>query len=772
MTYFVSFIYGASLFYVHRFFPNTSILISLILFAFFVVKKKHRVLPIAVFIIIAASGFFYAKASYAPEQPLSAIGGDSYFMNPGGFSYGKAAEIEGTNESSAGFFQKARAKINKNVRDNFSEDSAAFLMSIITGERNLLTKEAKDAFNATGLAHILSISGAHFGLLLFILFRIFRVSVKKLPYDLFVRLSLYLTPSQIAAILCVPFMIGYLGISGMSIPSLRAFIMISLFLFGLLIQRKGFWLNTLLFAAVIIILIQPDSILDLSFQLSFIAVLCIGLTTEQKSGSAEERKNDSSAIEQQSNRAAERLEQFKRFKRFKPLLIALLRYCSTALKISLAATIGTAPLVAYYFHYFSVISPLTNLIFTPVIGFAILPAALVLSFVSLVFNVFPLHSLIDAVTALVLASIKNTSQLSFVDIKIPAFPSILLITFYSGILVYIVVGNRREAMGDSKNSSENPITYSLWPIALPITISVVPIIIYAGIKIFEYEGMRITYLDVGQGDSAVVELPDKKTLVLDTGRKGFQTGGYLRYKGIKEIDALILSHGQSDHAGGTRYLLRNFKVHEIWDNGRLVLTPLHPPLDKGGIEGGYSPISENIKQRKLRRGDVIEGSGYRITVLHPYDGFYTLYSDDNDENNDSIALKIQGRKNAFLFSGDIEEEAEDDIAHMGEHLKSGVLKIPHHGSKTSTSQIFLSAVSPEVAVISVGRNNTYGHPHDETIEALEGIGIFRTDKDGAIGIKELPDGRLEVRTWREFQLSEAKTINEELTNFKKLFMVW
>ncbi|MBI5213428.1 MAG: DNA internalization-related competence protein ComEC/Rec2 [Nitrospirae bacterium] len=703
-------------------------------------------MPVAVFIIIAASGFYYAKASYTPEQSFPDIGGDVYFLNPGGSANHLAGSmsINETDAGSAGFFQRARLKINKNIRDNFSEESAAFLMSIITGERILTPKETRDAFNSTGLAHILSISGAHFGLLLFILFRIFRFSVKKLPYNLFVRLSLHLTPSQIAAILCVPFMIGYLGISGMSVPAIRAFIMINLFLFGLMIQRKGFWLNTLLFAAVIIILIQPNSILDLSFQLSFIAVLGIGIVSEYKRDGVVERwSNDN------------KKSLFHRF------ISSLLHYSIAPLKISLAATIATAPLVAYYFHYFSVISPLTNLIFTPVIGFIILPAALVLSFVSLVFNVFPLHSLIDAITSLVIALIKMTAQLNFIDIKIPAFPSILLITFYLGVMVYIVVGNRREAMGDSKNSSGNPIAYGLWPIALPIMIAFIPIIIYSCIKILEYEGMRITYIDVGQGDSAVIELPDKKTLVLDTGRKGFQTAGYLRYKGIKTIDAVILSHGQSDHAGGMRYLLKNFKVHEIWDNGRLV----YP-------EDFLANMHENITHRKLQRGDIVEGKGYRITVLHPYDGSYTLYSDDNDENNDSIVLKIQSKNNSFLFTGDIEEEAEDDIAHLEEYLKSGVLKIAHHGSKTSTSQAFLSAVSPEVAVISVGRKNTYGHPHDETIEALDGVGIFMTDKDGAIGIKELRDGGLEIKTWREFQLSEAKNTKDELLNLKKLFLIW
>jgi competence protein ComEC len=680
------------------------------------------------------------------------ISKDAYSLNPGSnhnLLSGYAVEIRDAGSNPNGFFKRLRTRLNKFIKGNFSPESASFLMSIITGERSLLTKETRDAFNVTGLAHILSISGAHFGLLLFFLFGLFRLLVKLLPYNALVRLTLYLTPSQIAAILCIPFMIGYLGISDMSIPSIRSFIMITLFLFGLLIHRKGFWLNTLLFAAVVIILMQPDSILDLSFQLSFIAVLCIGLVAEQKSRSAEEQKNDN----------------LKR-NYFHNVISGLLRYCSTALKISLAATIGTAPLVAYHFHYFSLISPVTNLIITPVIGFIILPLSLVSSFVFLASGIFPLHSFIDTITTFVLGLIKHIAGWSFVDIKIPSFPPILLITFYIGIVVYVKVKSQQLEIMRKKLSMtlDSPlmtrcvaaITYSLWPIALLIMISVVPIIVYAGIKIFEHEGMRITYLDVGQGDSAVVEFPDNKVLVIDTGRKGFQTGGFLKYRGIKKIDAIVLSHGQSDHAGGIFHLARNFNVHEIWDNGRLI----------------YPQGFMGLRIRKLQRGDVIEGSGYRIIVLHPYDGFYTMHSGDSDENNDSIVLKIQGNKNSFLFAGDIEEEAEDDLSHLGEYLKSNVLKVPHHGSRTSSSQVFVSVVSPDIAVISVGRKNSYGHPHDETLNMLSNAKIYRTDIDGAIGIRELSGGRLELKTWKDFQFTEAKTIGDELMNLKKLFLVW
>lgn len=701
-----------------------------------------------------------------------------YYMNPGSFQImpsGRAIEITDHGDLDVSSFhkarQEARARLNNYIKNNFSEESAPFIMAIVTGERRAFPKEIRDAFSSTGLAHILSISGAHFGLLFTILFALFRLMIKTLPYALLARLTLYLTPSQIAAVLCIPFMAGYLTISDMSVPSVRAFIMINLFLIGLLIGRKGFWLNTLLFAAAVIILMHPNAIAEISFQLSFMAVLCIGLAIEQKSRRtveqkhkkteirAEDQKLDNGTAAQQSNRAAERLEQFKRFKL---LPIALLLYCSTALKISIAAAIGTAMLVAYYFNYFSVISPITNLIITPFIGFIILPLALMASFVFLASNIFPFQSLIDEAASFAISAIIYIAEWEFVDIEILAFPLILLVMFYLGILIYLITeqkSGRSEAFLKDNlfhNLTSAIPSFRAKGLLLSATIAVMPIVLYTGIKFFEPAGISITFLDVGQGNSAVVELPDKKVLVIDTGRSGFQTANFLRYRGIKKIDALVLSHGSLDHTGGLNRILNDFNVREIWDNSRLI----------------YSDgLPNDIVHRRLERGDTAEGSGYRITVLHPYYGFYTMFS-GSDENNDSLVIRIDGIKNSFLFTGDIEQEAQEDLWHLGRHLKSNVIKVPHHGSRTSASEIFFSAVSPEIAVISAGRKNRHGHPHDEMLQLLEGARVLRTDIDGAIGIREMKDRSLIVRTWNEFRIAEAKSLCDELANLQKLFLSW
>jgi len=167
------------------------------------------------------------------------------FINPSSiyniatFPTGKVAERHEAGIGRQNFLEHARRQLNAYFMKNFDRDAGSFLMSIITGDRGSMSSDLKKAFNTTGLAHILSISGAHFGLLLFILFKGFRMIIRLLPASALLRLSIYASPSQLAAVLCFPVITAYLGISTMEFPAVRSFIMISLFLFGLLIHRKG-----------------------------------------------------------------------------------------------------------------------------------------------------------------------------------------------------------------------------------------------------------------------------------------------------------------------------------------------------------------------------------------------------------------------------------------------------------------------------------------------------------------------------------------------------
>jgi competence protein ComEC len=599
--------------------------------------------------------------------------------------------------------QEWRHRIHMFITENFGKDSGAFIASMTIGQRADISERLKEAFNTAGLAHILSISGTHFGLFSVFLFGISRMVMRMLPYPLLQRLTLYLTPAQAAAAVSFPFMVAYLGISGGSMPAIRSFIMIVLFLFGLIIGRKGFWLNSLMFAAFLIVLWEPESLFNLSFQLSFLAVLFIGFTIRQ-----------ADTVEVQEKR--------------------IFRYIRNAVLLTLAASLGTAPLVAYSFHYVSLISPVSNLVLGPLIGFVLIPVSVISAFVFLATGYYPFAAAIGILSDFSLEIIRRISDIPYADIKIPAFPPVIVLLFYGSFLIYFFRRERRYVL----------------------LIPFIPVVFYSAFSILDTDDLAVTFLDVGQGDAAVVELPDGKTLVVDTGMNGREVRSFLQYQGKKTIDALVLSHIHPDHTGGLRYIDERFRIREVWYSSKMLL-----PYALHGTE-----------HRGLERGDVIEGEGYSISVLHPYPEFYTQQGSEYiAANNDSLVLRIADNQSSFLFAGDIEKEAEENMLHLGKWLASDVFKIPHHGGRTSAEKALFDAVNPDIGVISVEKGNRFGHPHQETLDLLSGKKVLRTDTDGAIRIKKSIQG-YDIRTYADFRFERAYGIESEMRNLKRLFRTW
>lgn len=630
-------------------------------------------------------------------------------MNPGSWTgdmpYARLSTVleEGAaHPSIQAKLQHWRHSIYSYIAENFQKDTGALVASITIGHRAEVSHRMRDAFNTTGLAHILSISGTHFGLFSVFLFGFFRLVVRALPYPLLQRATLYMTPAQAAALLSLPFMIAYLGISGGTIPAIRSFIMIGLFLCGLLISRKGFWLNSLLFAAMVITLWQPNSLFSLSFQLSFLAVLFIGFAIGRADPAGE-----GSTVK---------------------------KYVKNSVLLTLSASLGTAPLVAYYFNYISLISPVSNLVVAPLIGFVIIPLSVISAFVFLITGYYPFTSVISSVADITMAGILKLSEVPFADVRVSSFPPIIVILFYVGALLIFLLRKRR-------------------CLALVVFI---PICAFIFTSILDEDNLTVTFLDVGQGDAAVVELPDGKTLVVDTGMTGREVASFLRYRGKSTIEALLLSHPHPDHSGGLEFIAERFRIGQVWHSSKMLM----------------AESSAHAEPRALERGDVIEGKGYIISVLHPYPEFYTLRGNTHvEENNDSLVLRISGRNGSFLFAGDVEYEAEDDMLHLGKWLESDVLKFPHHGGRTSAHEPFLRLVDPDIVVISVEKNNRFGHPHQETLDMLSGRKVLRTDTDGAIRIMERASG-YDIRTYADFQLERAGSINGEWRNIKRLFQEW
>jgi competence protein ComEC len=777
MQFFIAFLSGVVFFYAFQYFPFSTVAVSLSASGYLTIRKRFFIL------IVLISGAAYAFMRYDPPQempyikdivmvkgeftscPAKTEGGSlkqRYFvrsvegvfseghynvtplhvlegkeivllsddefdmgreyelyitllkswkrLNPGEFAiddvYAKLKEVRQTGDRIKTLhviIEESRYRINKNIQEHFQKESAAFLSSVTTGQGMTSNDKLMDAFNVTGLTHILSISGTHFGLLSVLLFGMFRLIIKVLPYGILQRMTIYLDPSQAAAILCTPFMVIYLGLSGASIPAVRSFLMIGLFLAGLLIGRKGFWLNSLLFAAFVIAVWEPEAIFSLSFQLSFLAVFCIGLAIDKEK--EEDTKNKK-----------------------------LLRSVKNALLMTLAAALGTAPLVAYHFHYVSLISPISNLLVAPLIGFILIPLSVISAFSYLLTGYFIFTPIIAVISEASIYLVKMLALIPFADMKIPSFPAVILLLFYAGFIFYLLFPKKR----------------------LLLIVPFIPLVIYMFSVLSEKDKLTVTYLDVGQGDASVIELPDGRTMLMDTGKTGREPASFLKYRGMQRIDILVVSHAHPDHTGGLEYLTDRFHVREIWDNGRLILPD------------GLS----HIPHRSLNRGDVIEGPGYGISVLHPYPEFYSSGGREYDAaNNDSLVFRIESGGRSFLFTGDVEKEAEEDILHLGKWLKSDVLKTPHHGGKTSADEAFFRAVSPDVAVISVGRDNSFGHPHQETLDALDGASIYRTDIDGAIKIKASEKG-LEIKRYKDFKIEKARSFFDEIKNFRKLCETW
>lgn len=244
--------------------------------------------------------------------------------------------------------------------------------------------------------------------------------------------------------------------------------------------------------------------------------------------------------------------------------------------------------------------------------------------------------------------------------------------------------------------------------------------------------LRVTFLDVGQGDAAVIESPNGKTILVDTGgmdHEGSDNEGrrvvapFLRSRGINRIDIILLSHPHLDHIGGAATLIETFPVSLLVDNGQ---DSEKPPV----ANVLAAARTRHVPYRTARRGQWIElGDGAILRVLAP-----TETETHGAVNNASLVLRLEYKQTTFLFTGDAERDEETDLLNDKLLLACDALKVGHHGSDTSTTPEFLAATHPHFAIVSVGRHNLYGHPRLDVMQRLmeSGAKTYRTDQCGAV----------------------------------------
>jgi competence protein ComEC len=252
--------------------------------------------------------------------------------------------------------------------------------------------------------------------------------------------------------------------------------------------------------------------------------------------------------------------------------------------------------------------------------------------------------------------------------------------------------------------------------------------------------LTVTFLDVGQGDSIVIQTPGGHTLVIDTGRRTPDDDmgrrvvlPFLRAQGVHHLSALLLTHPDDDHIGGAVTLLERLSV------GRLLLSPL-PSNTPNYLETLDAARRNRVPVTTLARGQTLDfRDGVVADVLHP--AVSGPPPSEHPDNNASLVLRLRYEKVSILLTGDAEREAEEEMVRSKREMASGLLKLGHHGSLTSSTERFLDAVRPQAAIVSAGRNNSFGHPHPDVLARLAArqIHVFRTDKHGTITVTS--DGR-------------------------------
>jgi competence protein ComEC len=268
--------------------------------------------------------------------------------------------------------------------------------------------------------------------------------------------------------------------------------------------------------------------------------------------------------------------------------------------------------------------------------------------------------------------------------------------------------------------------------------------------------LKIHYIDVGQGDSILIQTPEGNTMLIDGGPASSASNlvSYIKKQGVTKINVIVATHPHEDHIGGLISVLNSFEVDNIIDSGVSHTTQIY--------KNYLSAIqSKNINFVNWNLGQQFEiGQGAIFKIIGP------LTKSSSDLNNSSIVIYLTYNNSSFLFTGDAESTEEGEIISSGENLKADVLKVGHHGSSSSSSLKFLKAVSPTIAIISCGAGNSYGHPHDITLKNLTDIGpvIYRTDLTGTVVIE--CDGKSvtvvsgKLYTYTEIKATETTQVTE------------
>jgi competence protein ComEC len=632
-------------------------------------------------------------------------------------------------------------------------DDAGMLSAMLFGDRSRLSHSLRAGFERTGSFHLFVVSGMHVALLAgMILWLASRLRLRNLP----------------ATLMTLILVSAYALVTGFGVPVQRALLMTAVFLIARLISRERNTLNALGAAALAVLIFSPRALFEASFQMTFLAIVAIAgiaIPLAERSFLPYARAVRNLRHLWVDRVLPPRLAQFRMMvrlwceaiaeafgQRIRALPALLIRGTLFLAELAIIGIIAEAVMVlpmAIYFHRAIVFALPANMVSIPLV--AILAALGLATFIASLLGPY-IALLPSAALALLLHTITGIihriAGVQAADLRVsgPTIPQALIVLACFAFCCWAVRRTRALAW----------IAILVLPLAVAITLWPAAPTLYPN-------QLEVTAIDVGQGDSLLVVAPDGRTMLIDAGgptgaaanaenaaglgtETGFDTGEevvspYLWSRQLRRLDVVALTHAHSDHMGGMPAILRNFRPRELW----VAVDPNSAPYRALLAEAA----SLGIRVRHLRAGDRVPWGDVNISVLAPTPSYANT---GPPVNNDSLVMRLQFGSAAALLEGDAEAPSEHAMAvaslsGTGPSVgPDNLLKVGHHGSRTSTTPEFLALASPLDAVISVGRNNTFGHPRPEIVSRLVAAHahVFRTDQLGLTTFLLSGDGRISV----------------------------
>lgn len=597
------------------------------------------------------------------------------------------SKLEGGSENSIlGICIKIRKRLVDTINASLPEQHAALLNGMLLGAREKLPEELENDFSRCGLTHIMCVSGANISFVI-----VFIVAI----------ISSFTKNRQVTCISSIIAIVFFTLLVGFSPPVARAALMGIIVVIAKMLHRKSDVYTSVAAASLVILMVKPLTLFDIGFQLSVAGTLSL----------------------------------IAFYKPIKKLFIFLPGAISDAAACALAAQIGVLPITLYYFNALSFVSILANILAVPITGIIT-----ILGFIAALLGLLSLH-LSQFISGLnfyllhfILFIVRYLSGLKWAVIYV-ATPRLWQILAYYVIAILLIKGGKLFKF-----------KYNFACICVSVVMIIGPT---AHNYLFPAGNMEVTFVDVGQGDCALVKTPEGKNILIDSGgNSGFDVGDsivvpFLLDKGVTNLDMVILSHAHADHILGCMAILDKIQVERLVANCSYETEQLKDIIELARQKG--VAIFDFMSGDTVKLGAEVlmelisAGTTKHVTGIRDNDNNSPFIFPEDKEpqkncNNSSYVIRISYKNARFLFTGDVENEIEDSILLSGRDIRSNVLKVAHHGSAYSTGRDFIEAVAPSIAIVSVGRN-TYGHPDTKgTLKRLEEASarIFRTDQDGAV----------------------------------------